>query len=177
MWDHAAGCYRKKCFGEHSDADKAYDECSLVYSIVVRAIATQVDPEVSTELAKFSRLTFRAWGEGGPITDAASLLPRNLSPLWSTRAERQSGFGLLGVGPRDDDAWGSVLGIYEHCFHPTFSPEGWDRIGGPSLTIGGQTYGWEDDTSGLSGHTLPDDDDCIRWIRHHVRDLEPRLPL
>ncbi|MGH2359428.1 MAG: FRG domain-containing protein [bacterium] len=177
VWDRAAGCYRQKSFDEHQDADKAHDEVSLVYTVVVRQIATQVDPSNVAELEKFGRLTLRGRG-GEPVAEPLASLPaRNVFPLWSTRAERQAGFGLLGVGPRDDDAWGSVLGIYEHCFHPTFFPDGWDRIGGASLTLGGRTYQWDENTSALSHHTLPDDDDCIRWIRANVVDLETRLNL
>ncbi len=105
------------------------------------------------------------------------LPPRNLSPLWSTRAVRQAGFGLGGVGPHDDDAWGSILSISEHSFHPTFLPQGWDRIGGAEMLLGGRRYRWDEDTSALSEHTLPDDDECIRWIRNNVVDLERRLKL
>jgi FRG domain len=177
VWEQAAGGYRRKQFLVHDDADKAYDEWSIVYTVVARAIATQMDPGLVDYIARFGRLTFRAWAEDRVALPPASLPPRNLSPLWSTRAERQAGFGLLGVGPGDDDGWGSVLGIHEHCFHPTFSPDGWDRIGGPSLTLGGTTYLWNEDTSPLSHHTLPEDDDCIRWIRQNVRDLETRLTL
>lgn len=35
--------------------------------------------------------------------------PRNISPLWSERPDRQSGFGLLGVGHDENDQWGSIL--------------------------------------------------------------------
>jgi hypothetical protein len=178
VWDEASGGYRPKCFVEHTDHAKAYDEHSLVYTVVARAIGTQAELEFAEELANHGRLTFSASG-GGELTrqNRVALPPRNLSPLWSVRAKRQSGFGLLGVGPRDDDGWGSVLGIYEHAFHPTFSPNGWDRIGGPSLRLGGSSFKWDEDTSVLSDEALPEDDECIKWIRTHVRDLERRFNL
>jgi hypothetical protein len=176
VWDHASGCYRPKRFVEDKDPDKAYDEHSLVYTVVVRAIGMQVAPEFAQDLARHGRLTF-AVRNGGKKENPITLPPRNLSPLWSVRAKRQSGFGLLGVGPRDDDRWGSVLGIYEHAFHPAFSPNGWNRIGGASLSLGGSSFKWDEDTSALSSYALPEDDEAIKWIRTNVRDLERRFAL
>jgi hypothetical protein len=178
VWDPANGCYRQKSFLEHDDPERAYDEYSLVYTVVVRAIATQLDPRAIAELANFEGLTLTAWGSGETLDlSASSLPPRNLSPLWSTRAARQSGFGLVGVGPVDHDGWGSVLAICEHRFHPTFSPYGWDRIGGAFLTLAGKRHGWNDDTAAYAHHTLPDDDDCIGWIRANAGNLENLLHL
>jgi len=181
-WDHVTGAYRMKRFLEHADADKAYDECSNVYTVIVRAIGTWLEPDMVAEMAELHNATLQPRVVQGPEeTDKASTLEqisvRNLSPLWSARAERQAGFGLVGTGPRDDDAWGSVLGIYEHSFHPTFCPDGWDRIGGPALTLGGSSQKWDEDTSTLADYALPRDDECIRWIRRNVRELEGRLNL
>ena len=127
VWDRESGCYRPKSFVEHHDPDKAFDEHSLIYTVVVRTIGTHVENDLAAQLANFGKLTFAAWN-GDDFAEEAlvTLPPRNLSPLWSTRAARQSGFGLLGVGPHDDDAWGSVLAIHEHAFHPTFTPDGWN---------------------------------------------------
>jgi hypothetical protein len=172
-FDSESGHYRSKSFVEHEDPDRAYDEHSVVYTVIVRAIETYLDPISSAELAKYRRLNFEGWQH----RHGDALLPRNLIALWSTRATRQSGFGLIGIGPREDDAWGSVLAIYEHAFHPTFSPHGWDRIGGPALVLGGQRYWWDDDSSNFSDHALPMDDECIQWIRAKVIDLEYRLDL
>lgn len=177
VWDQATGSYRQKRFVE-DDLDKAYDEHSLVYTVVVRAIGMDVAPEFAEELANYGRLTFAAWSGGSLAREASIMLPpRNLSPLWSPRAERQSGFGLLGIGPRDYDGWGSVLAIYEHAFHPIFSANGWDRIGGPVLSINGKNFNWDDDTSVLSGHVLPEDDETIKWIRTKFSDLNRRFNL
>ncbi len=180
-WGRVSGAYRTKRFLEHADGDKAYDECSNVYTVAVRAIGTWLEPDLVAEMAELHHLTLQWTPQDPGEADAASALKkvavRNISPLWSERAERQSGFGLVGVGPRDDDAWGSVLGIYEHSFHPTFCPNGWDRIGGSALTLAGRSYGWDEDTSGLADYALPRDDECIRWIRWNVRELERRLNL
>jgi hypothetical protein len=177
-WDRALDHYRPKRFLEHDDPDKAFDEYSLIYTVVVRTIGTLVEKSLSEQLAKTGNLNFVAL-KGGDFTHETlvALPPRNLSPLWSMRAERQSGFGLLGVGPREDDAWGSVLAIHEHAFHPTFSPDGWSRIGGPTLLFDGKRYRWDEDTSVLSDHALPIDDECIQWIRTNMADLERRLNL
>lgn len=178
VWDQESARHRPKRFVEHDDHDKAFDEYSVIYMVVVRAIGIEVARELAETLANLGRLTFAPWdGSNFDEQENVQLPPRNLSPLWSTRAKRQSGFGLLGVGPQDDDGWGSVLGIYEHAFHPVFSPNGWDRIGGPSLSLDGNSYRWDDDTSGLSEFALPEDDDCIRWIRANFDELGPRLGL
>ena len=178
VWDQESRRYRPKTFVEHDDPDRAFDEHSLVYTVVVRAIGTQVEKDLAAELAKFAKLTFAA-RNGGELPKEAlvTLPPRNLSPLWSSRADRQSGFGLLGVGPRDEDAWGSVLAIHEHAFHPTFSPAGWDRIGGATFSFGGTSHRWDEDSSPLSNYALPTDDECIQWIRTNAADLERRLNL
>src|SRR5215469_3386676 len=144
VWDETSRCYRQKSFAERIDPNKAYDEYSLVYTVVARSIGTFVPPEIRTELAHFDQLTLKPWNGDDIVNEDSKLLPpRNLSPLWSTRAERQSGFGLAGVGPHDDDAWGSVLSISEYPFHPTFSPDGWDRIGGAKMFLGGRSYRWD----------------------------------
>jgi hypothetical protein len=175
-WDKAKKVNRAKSFPDRRDPEEAFDEYSLVYTVVVRSIGMIVERKFAAELAEFRQLTFEGWkGEQPSDGEMIALPSRNLSPLWSARAERQSGFGLLGVGPEDDDAWGSVLAIHEHAFHPAFAPNGWDRIGGPTIRLGGETYAWPKDSSGLADHALPQADGCVEWIKTKVADLERRL--
>lgn len=98
-WDRASGCYQPKRFIEKEDPDKAYDEYSLVYAVIVRAIGMQVTPEFAQDLANYGRLTFAA-GSGGELREnPVTLPPRNLSPLWSTRARRHQVLGYLASDP------------------------------------------------------------------------------
>jgi hypothetical protein len=181
VWDSDKRSYRTKTFVEHDDADKAYDECSIVYTVLARAIGTLVEEQLANELMAFEHTTLVPW-EGHRLEHVANdklvqMPPQNLSPLVSPRAHLQSGFGLIGIGAQESDKWGSVLGIFEHCFHPTFAPEGWDRIGGASIVLGNTCYNWDEVTDHLQELTLPEDDECIGWIRKQVADLRNRFKL
>lgn len=141
-----------------------------MYTVIVRLLSTLLPPGSLSELAKRSGVSLLPLvnpSTGTPaLTDES--LPRNISPLWSERAERQSGFGLRGVGPGEYDSWGSVLGIVEHRFHPTFWPSGWDRIGGPELNLKGTLFSYDDDMSALADHILPRDTELITQIRQGI---------
>src|SRR5262249_23216375 len=173
------GQSRAKRFIQQKDEAEAHGEYSVVYTIVVRVIATDLAPEMMADLQRRGGIRMMPLT---PPTSAAdfspeSCPPRNISPLWSQRPSRQSGFGLLGIGPNEEDAWGSVLGIVEHRFHPTFSPDGWNRIGGPDLFIDGTQYSWEDDMSSLAQHILPEDNELISQIRRSVAHVLQRFRL
>ena len=81
--------------------------------------------------------------------------PYNLAPLWSEYPRRQKGFGLRGIYPGELDKFGSVLTVTEHLFHPFFFKNGWDRIGGPALTIDGKSFAFGDDSSGMADFLFP----------------------
>lgn len=179
IWDEHRRKYVPKPFSHHTDRDEAHDKCSVVYTVIVRDIAMNLDPKMMADLVRRSGVHQMPWPSTISSSDCLpeTDLPRNISPLWSQRASRQSGFGLLGIGPYDDDAWGSVLGIVEHRFHPTFFPDGWNRIGGPQLFIDGSRYSWEDDTSSLAQHILPEDNEVISRIRSGVTHVFRRFGL
>jgi hypothetical protein len=157
-----------KQFTQHADEDAAFDECSIVYTVFARSISTPLSQEVVSEIVTRAGIKLMDWTDPAADVLAWGSLARNLAPLWSERPTRQSGFGLRGVGPKDDDSWGSVLGVVEHRFHPTFWPQGWDRIGGAQLEFNGGRFLWNDDTSGLAGHILPSDNNAIARIRYEV---------
>lgn len=51
---------RMKRFLDHADADKAYDKCSNVYTVIVRAISTWLEPDMVAEMAEFHHVTLAA---------------------------------------------------------------------------------------------------------------------
>jgi hypothetical protein len=167
VWDRSRRHYVPKKFNKQSVQDGAIDECSIVYTMIVRLLVTQLQPEIVSELTKRTGLRLMKWSNpsGKDEVLASESLSRNLAPLWSERPSRQSGFGLRGIGPREYDSWGSVLGIVEHRYHPTIWPDGWDRIGGAQLNLNGSRFSCDDDTSGLEEHILPQDSEVITRIR------------
>lgn len=173
--DSAKARYVPKTFVENNDRNRAYNEFSVVYKVFARALTTPLSPDVVSEIQQFDGTRLKPLNQADPETSPEltmkESLSRNLSPLWSERPTRQSGFGLHGVGPEDDDAWGSVLGIVEYRFHPTFAPNGWDPIGGPQMSLFGSQYRYNDDTSGLASKILPEDDAIVTLIREAVKNL------
>jgi hypothetical protein len=169
-WDQTRTCWLPKKFAHHTDEGEAHDESSVVYTVIARLLSTPLPAGSLLELANRSGVTLLPLippSTGAPaLTDES--LPRNISPLWSERASRQSGFGLRGVGPGEYDSWGSVLGIVEHRFHPTFWPNGWDRIGGPQLYLNGAQFSYNDDMSALADFILPRETQLIAQIRQGI---------
>jgi hypothetical protein len=137
---------------------------------MVRVIASRLDPTITQDFLTRSHTSLMPWNVPGLSSVAlhAQSLPWNISPLWSQRPARQSGFGLRGIGLKDNDAFGSVLGIVEHRFHPTFAPNGWSRIGGAEVLLDGTSYSWAEDTSCLAPSILPEDNSVTRDIRAGV---------
>ncbi len=179
LWDGNSRKYVSKKFLHDADPDEAYNECSVVYTVIVRVIATELDPKIMADLQRRSGIRMMPWTSTNSASDFSHVIcpPRNISPLWSQRPSRQSGFGLLGIGPDEKDVRGSVLGIVEHRFHPTFSPDGWNRIGGQQLSIDGTPYSWNDDMSSLARYILPEDNEVISRIRSSVAHLLQKFGL
>jgi hypothetical protein len=173
VWDRDKCAYTPKIFREHSDEGKGHDECSIVYTVTVRVIGSHLDPTITQDFLTRSHTSLMPWNLSSPSSVAllTHSLPRNISPLWSQRPARQSGFGLRGIGPEENDAFGSVLGIVEHRFHPTFAPDGWNRIGGAQVFLDCTRYSWKDDMSCLAPSILPEDNEVIGDIRVTVGRL------
>jgi hypothetical protein len=179
VWDRDKRAYTPKLFREHSDGGKGHDECSIIYTVMVRVVGTQLDPTIVQDFLRRSNTSLMPWdlSSSSLVALLTHSLPRNVSPLWSQRPARQSGFGLRGIWPREDDAFGSVLGIVEHRFHPTFAPDGWNRIGGAQVLLDGTRYSWEDDMSRLAPTILPEDNKVIANIRATIQRLFQSLGL
>ncbi len=159
--ERADGAYRRKEFVDR--------EACCVYTVAVRAIGNL---RLSEEDAKpfTSGLTFRWWEDFGSKDGPSwpEVPPYNLAPLWSEYPRRQRGFGLRGVGPGDRDACGAILSVTEHPFHPRFSKDGWDRIGGPELSIDGRRFACDEDSSPMTAFLFPQ---LPRWFKDVISEI------
>ncbi len=163
------GTYRRKKFlcSDRRDADR---ETCYVYTVAVRAIGnTTLSPEEAKPFT--SGVVFRWWEdfgskEGSPQPEVP---PYNLAPLWSEYPRWQKGFGLRGVRSGDVDVYGSILSVTEHAFHPRFRKDGWDRIGGPELSIDGQRFGCGEDSSCMTKFLFPE---LPRWFKDVISEIE-----
>lgn len=150
------GGYRTKQFATAPSEEDALRDASRIFLLVVRPIGSVPIPEDDwKELT--AGVSVGLW-DGYADTEELSQFettPHNLGPLWSEYPKRQSGFGLRGVGPMDSDPSGAVLAAWEYLYHPGRFPRGWDRLGGPDVTLGGHVFLKGQDSSDMAEHLFP----------------------
>ena len=168
---------KPKQFHETHDSVKARAEASCVYSVGVRPIgAIPIAGEAARFLTPGIKLDLWEGIIGTSIDSAATETPPyNLAPLWSTFPQRQRGFGIRGIFPGEFDKFGSVLSVTEHMFHPVFYPHGWDHIGGPVLTINGQHFHWDSDSSSVREFLMPNEPEWFKTASLEAREMAEHL--
>jgi hypothetical protein len=168
------GSYQKKTFT--NEPKQAWKESSFVYMILVRPIGEFDLTGIPEAAPLFRGLRLAEWPseaydippgdvqatdqiqerpDSPPLHTRQVVPPWNLAPLWSTYPMRQKGFGLRGVFPREFDKFGAILMIKVYPYHPTFSPAGWDAIGGPELSISDTRFAANDDSSQCQEFLMP----------------------
>ena len=153
--------YRAKRFVARSH-EEALREASRILFVVVRPIGSVplTEDEWRRSHTGLSPTIWEGYAETEELTQFETPAS-NLAPLWSTYPKRQRGFGLRGIGPMDSDPNGAVLAAWEYLYHPDHFPDGWDRFGGPGLTLDGQVFAEGDDSAHLSQYLFPDPPDWL----------------
>ena len=99
------------------------------------------------------------------------LLPWNVDLLYvSELPKRQSVFGVADIGPGQFDRYGAVLNVTEYRYHPVAFPDGWEGIGGPTITIHDGIYA--DDSPALFHYFFPGEES---WLQEIIREIPKRL--
>ena len=161
--------YRKKQFVACTSEEEALCGASRIILIAVRSIGSMPIPKDVWDNLQIG-IRSNLW-DGYPEIETLSqfeTLPSNLAPLWSEFPKRQRGFGLRGIGPMDSDPDGAVLAAWEYVYHPHHFPDGWDRFGGPTLTLDGRTFERGEDSAGLSEYLFPDPPDWLIATKKEV---------
>ena len=153
--------YRAKRFVARTEQE-AFREASRILVVAVRPIGSV--PLTEDEWRRIHAGISPTIWEGYAETEELSQFetpPSNLAPLWSTYPRRQRGFGLRGIGPSDTDPNGAVLAAWEYLYHPNYFPDGWDRFGGPEITLDGRVFAESEDSAHLSQYLFPDPPDWL----------------
>jgi hypothetical protein len=68
IWDKQRRAYTPKIFREHQDEGKGHDECSVIYTVIVRVMMIHFDPVVMPVISDFLRrahVTLMPWAISG----------------------------------------------------------------------------------------------------------------
>ena len=163
------GEYQAKRFKTASSKEEASRDASRIVLIAVRTIGSMPIPkDVWDHLhTGLSADLWEGYAESETVAQFETR-PINLAPLWSEYPRRQRGFGLRGIDPMDADPHGAVVAAWEYLYHPCYFPDGWDRFGGPELTLDGRKFARGERSANLSEYLFPDPP---RWFTEVKAEL------